>query len=1422
MTRIHRLLIPMYLLLVAAVLPLLAQSLQTPLKVEQIDLATFAQWVDGVETPVTDNPTKAVYTKTTQTSWNGINFGANKAPGVRHLRVAFTESIEVGTVIVQAGGKLSVLKADAVYPGNLGDDTQWIPAQRLVNGKVSTDEVAKNNYGVWVLPAGTKTRAIRFSQTIGATDREFIGWLGGMYLLTDRMTNVGTQAIAITKNNDQKSNLIANEYDESWGSWDNWNEVTAQAITPLHPEPITLIWPKKVALNGIDAFWCGFGAATVQEYVGPDTTHPREATEADWKTIKEFTGLGNKYPSPLPINVMEFGKTVTTRAIRVLATAPTIPRHPHLEGNTKEGKRVWLGELMALQLLGTAELASAIIPTEDLPVAHPPIPIKFKLVKDSYVTLVIEDENGNRVRNLVSATLFPAGLNTTWWDGMDDLGRDVGAASHGLYSVPGTFVKPGNFKVRGLYRQALDLSFEFSIYNSGSPAWLTADGTGSWMANHTPPSCSLFVPADGTPGSKPLVFLGSYVSEGTNGLIWVDLEGKKVGGVNWVGGNWTAAQFLGRDTGAKAAPGNPIYIASAFESELRLTERTKGADRAVIKYKFDNNDLAVISGMAVHDGIIACSLPKLKQLLFVDVKTGAILGKTTRENPRGLAFDDKGQLLILDGKRLLRVAMPTDLSAPFPTPAVVISKNLEDPQNIAFDNKGNIYITDRGISHQVKVFSADGTFIRAIGKPGIPMAGKYDQLHMNNPNGITIDSNDHIWVAETDAQPKRVSVWTLDGKLVNAFYGPSEYGGGGALDPKDKTRFYYGGMAFKLDWDKGTNILESVLLRPQPGELDRPDGYGSGGYPDTALYLKEQRYFTNCYSSNPTNGAGIAMLWKEKNGIAVPVAAIGNANSWSILKGDAFKPKWPAGIDLKGDYWQNQAMFVWSDTNADGKIQPEEVAFQKKSTGGVTVMGDLSFVISRVDGATMQYSPIAVNGGIPSYDLTAGKELAKDVQGPASSGGDQALANANGWTVMSLGPKPFSPYSVSGVKDGKPMWSYPDLWPGLHASHEAPTPQYSGEIIGTTRLLGGFITPAGDAGPIWTINGNMGDNYMFTTDGLFVGQLFQDSRMGKPWAMPKGIRNMLMNEITCSDENFWPSITQTGDGKVYLCDGGRSSIIRVDGLDTIKRFPNMPLTVTVEDMKKAQAFVLEQEVERQQNVGKTVLQVAIRQAPITVDGLLDDWKGADWASIDKRGVAANFNSNSKPYDIKGTVAVVGDKLYAAFGTADANLLNNTGEMPTAIFKTGGALDLMIGTNPKANPARTEPVAGDIRVLVTIVKNKPVAMLYRAVVPGTTDPEKFSSPWRTITIDQVVNISDKVQLVGKDGNYEISIPLSALQLTATDGMSIRGDIGILRGDGMKTIQRSYWSNKATGITADVPSEAMLTPQLWGTWRFATTP
>jgi len=108
--------------------------------------------------------------------------------------------------------------------------------------------------------------------------------------------------------------------------------------------------------------------------------------------------------------------------------------------------------------------------------------------------------------------------------------------------------------------------------------------------------------------------------------------------------------------------------------------------------------------------------------------------------------------------------------------------------------------------------------------------------------------------------------------------------------------------------------------------------------------------------------------------------------------------------------------------------------------------------------------------------------------------------------------------------------------------------------------------------------------------------------------------------------------------------------------------------------------------------------------------------------------------------------------------------------------------------------------------------------HNGLILGTEVDAKvpFSSPWRTILFDEVKDVSAEVKLSdSREGHYELSVPLAVLGLRPDPGMSIPGDIGILRGNGTETTVRSYWSNKATAITADVPSEAMLTPHLWGT-------
>ena len=179
--------------------------------------------------------------------------------------------------------------------------------------------------------------------------------------------------------------------------------------------------------------------------------------------------------------------------------------------------------------------------------------------------------------------------------------------------------------------------------------------------------------------------------------------------------------------------------------------------------------------------------------------------------------------------------------------------------------------------------------------------------------------------------PKRVSIWTLDGRLVRAMYGPNWYGGGGAIDPVDKTRFYLhgngGGMEFRLDWGQGASRLVNLHYLPGMTGTALPGGWAP--YPQTPIYVGGRLYLTNCYASGPTSGEDVASIWLWRDGVAVPVAALGSANSWDLLKQDSFRSRWPQGIDLKGDVWHNGATFAWSDLNGDGLVQPEEVTMVK-------------------------------------------------------------------------------------------------------------------------------------------------------------------------------------------------------------------------------------------------------------------------------------------------------------------------------------------------------------------------------------------------------------------------------------------------------------------------------------------------------------
>ncbi len=1426
-----------------------------------LDEATFGQWVSGSETPLVLSAEQAklgmralVWTKAGPPHWMNTKFGVGPSAGVRHMRVGFKETVELGSVLACGGGALSVLKTDAPYPGDLNNESHWEAAERMSGAEVTTKEVEAGAYGVWVLPNRTRTRALRFTHVPTDTDKDFAGVFSGLWLIADRVANIAPQAMVQSPNRDDVSARLIDEKYNQWHAWDNGEQGAVEAVSPDKPVWVTLTWPRSVRLSAAALLWAGFEEAEVEVFTGSETDLVAGAPASKWRKLSERTGLKTAYPLNLDVQWVGFESNVETRAVRLKILRGFTSALGHLHDKVKGGKRVWLGELMTLSPLDEGEkLSSLLLPREAE--EPPPIPISFTLPEAGVVTLVIEDSKGQRVRNLVSETPFPKGQNTAWWDGSDDLSRDTDAAHHGMYHIPKRLVAPGDYKIRGIWRKPLELHYEMSVYNAGKPAWPTADKTGGWMTTHTPVTSVACVPGSKTADGQPLVFIGASVAEGGHGVQWLREDGTKLGGQHWVGGHWTGAPTLAVDHGS-AVLEHLCYVGAVWEGELRITAKTRDfGDKAVLKIKLGDEDdrepkktgtakkekplppgkleefeggekTYVLSGLAARDGQVLCSMIRQNELLVVDCASGELRSRVPVSDPRGLCYDHAGRLLVLSGKKLLRFAA---LEA---KPETLIAGGLQDPRHVTVDADGGLWVSDRGASHQVKHFTSAGLYVDALGKPGRPSVGPYEPLHMNEPNGFGLDSKGRVWVAEAHGAPRRVSVWDSKGKLARTFYGPSEYGGGGVLDPQDARKFFYRGMEFALDWEKGSDQLRRVFWLPSPLVEAHYGPYS----PDTPLYPFDanpkitgngkvpsggaRRFFTSCYTHNPTNGDDVAFVWQDNESTVRLVSALGNANAWPILKSAPFRELWPEGTksDATSPRPEAMATFLWMDLNADGLPQPNEVHFLKGQCRGVTVDNDLSFVVSRLNGACLRF-PAFWEAGRPAYNLASPENLGTQAGPAVSSGGGQSLTDGNGWTVHTNAPAPLSAHGIGGVFKGEVRWSYPSLWPGLHASHEAAVPDRPGMIVGHTRLLGGWIQSA--VGPLFAVNGNMGNVYLLSADGMFVATLFHDIRLSNAWAFPVAKRNLDVTNVSLHDENFWPSITQTRDGKVFLVDGGRTSLVRVDGLDSLQALPESHISLGTDDLARARDWFVRAETKRQKTLGGGTLPVAVcasGQVP-TVDGNLGDWASStEWAVIDRRGTKANFNSDSKPYEVRGAITLSQTHLFAAWKTTEKNLLLNSGETPLAFFKHGGCLDLMLGTDAEADPARAEPVPGDLRLLVTKVKGQTRAFLYRAKVPGTTEPVPFRSPWRTVSIDVVEEVSEQVTFAADgEGNFELSVSLALLKWHPQPGKSYRADVGVLRGSGGDTTQRVYWSNKATGITADVPSEAELTPRLWGLWK-----
>jgi RNA polymerase sigma factor (sigma-70 family) len=183
----------------------------------------------------------------------------------------------------------------------------------------------------------------------------------------------------------------------------------------------------------------------------------------------------------------------------------------------------------------------------------------------------------------------------------------------------------------------------------------------------------------------------------------------------------------------------------------------------------------------------------------------------------------------------------------------------------------------------------------------------------------------------------------------------------------------------------------------------------------------------------------------------------------------------------------------------------------------------------------------------------------------------------------------------------------------------------------------------------------------------------------------------------------------------------------------------------------------------------------------------------------------------------------GQNFYVTYDVESPFELVNSIPEPQILFKGGNVLDIQLATDPSADPKRTRPASGDVRLLVTRQQGKPVAVVYRPKVKEFTgQPVLLKSPTGQEGFD-AIEVSDKVRLDYRKTpagfSALVTVTLAVLGWTPQPNSPVRLDLGYLFGNatGNQCAKRAYWANTGptAGIIGDVPSESRLEPHQWGT-------
>ena len=974
--------------------------------------------------------------------------------------------------------------------------------------------------------------------------------------------------------------------------------------------------------------------------------------------------------------------------------------------------------------------------------------LEYTLPKAGEVTLQLRDHERRVRRILLAQAQREAGDHQEIWDGLDDQGKPLPA---------------GQYDVQMLVHDPIKAQWRFSAHNSGNPPWATDDGTGGWGGDHGTPTTVAALP-DG-------MLLAWKVSEYGWGIIRTDLQGQKL----W--GSKHNARFLATD-GARffAAGGHGFHIGEDVVRLFALADGRPlnfGNGQPVLQLQQsesqDNHGQAAenvaVTGLAYREGRVYVSYASLNKIAVFDADSGELLQSLAVPSPHDLVALADQKLLVISDNKLVSVQQDKI--------RVFADQQLDQPTGIAADDKGLIYVANQGQAQAVRVFNAQGQFLRTVGKiGGRPAKGAYDPQGMYMPGGIDIDSRGRLWVAETTDGPKRISVWdTQAGHNLKEFFGGSSYFGYGYIDPKNPDEILAHHVLWDIDWDTYQVKPTTTVWRKTDAnmiEAISPSGYR--GTPEIFTADNGRQYmFGKSLQSK-------MILSKRDGDLFKPFACLMNCKPQS--------PRYKGqGIPVMDDDSNTfgQGYFFWQDANDDQMVQSSEiqpVPAQFRRINIAWVNPDLSIMFNT--GYKLPASRITGDGQ-PVYDFAQLTPTFLATGRYAKTGYPFLWTDSHG-NVYSTG-KQLSCRSA----DGKLQWEFPNLVKWQKALNKP--------IVGPGRLWGmtGMMGTAGDYLGMMTY---FGVNHFFARDGVYVAAVLKDGRLGGMDAnngQPEGQNGQFVK------------LHINGSDRYFIIHGGQDSRVwEVTGLDTVKRLPAKQYVISDQ---QAQQVAAEHKIYQQSLKGQKQLLVE---------------HGRD-ALDSARPIHAKVDDNRH---FTARVAYDQANLYLRYDVTSDAPLNNQISEPQLIFKGGNLIDFQIATDLQADPNRKKPVAGDMRLLITMREGKPFAMRYRPKIAGfTNEPKVFTSPTGSESfdrIDQVQGIDIQTKPAVDGFIAHVTIPLRLLNWKPRPGTTVQMDLGYIFGNrtGLVAAARAYWHNRGFSayVTNDIPNESRLQPNEWGVAKF----